>query len=202
MGSEMCIRDSSIDIEFVTAKPMVFYKMAEVTHKTNLLGAYNYMNIAAAYAVGTYFKVEKKSLSEAINNYQPDNMRSQLLLNGSNQILLDAYNANPDSMRVALNNLKSFEGDKIAILGDMNELEDSEFEHLQLLQEVDLLKLKMIIIVGPQMALIKSNFPKIKWFATSTKVAQFIRGLYFEKTTILIKGSRSIELERVVSSFN
>ena len=140
---------------------------------------YNYINIAAAYAVGAYFKVEKKSLLEAINSYQPDNMRSQLLLNGSNRILLDAYNANPDSMRVALNSLESFVGDKIAILGDMNELEDSEVEHLQLLQEVNLLKLKMIIIVGPQMALIKRYFPKIKWFATSKEAAQFIKELSF-----------------------
>ena len=192
----------SLDIKFVAARPTVFYKMAEVTYQTHLIGVYNYINIAAAYAVGAYFKVEKKSLLEAINNYQPDNMRSQLLLNGSNRILLDAYNANPDSMRVALNSLESFMGDKIAILGDMNELEDSEIEHLQLLQEVDLLKLTMVIIVGPQMALIKRYFPKIKWFATSTEVAQFIRGLSFEDKTILIKGSRSIELERVVSSFN
>ena len=192
----------SVDIKFVAAKPMVFYKMAEVTHQTHLFGAYNYINIAAAYAVGTYFKVEKKLLTEEINSYQPDNMRSQLLLHGSNRILLDAYNANPDSMRVALNSLKSFSGDKIAILGDMNELKDSEVKHLQLLQEVDMLKLKMVIIVGPQMALIERYFPKIKWFATSKEVAQFITGLSFEHTTILIKGSRSIELERVVSSFN
>ena len=129
-------------------------------------------------------------------------MRSQLLLNGSNRILLDAYNANPDSMRVALNSLESFVGEKIAILGDMNELEDSEVEHLQLLQEVDLLKLTMVIIVGPQMALIKGHFPKIKWFATSKEAAQFIKELSFADKTILIKGSRSIELERIVSSFN
>ena len=61
----------------------------------------------------------------------------------------------------------------------MNELKDSEVEHLKLLQEVDMLKLKMVIIVGPQMALIKRYFPKIKWFATSKEVSQFIRGLSF-----------------------
>ena len=72
-------------------------------------------------------------------------MRSQLLLKGTNQILLDAYNANPDSMRVALNSLDAFEGDKVAILGDMNELEDSEAEHFQLLQEADQMGLRMII---------------------------------------------------------
>ena len=129
-------------------------------------------------------------------------MRSQLLLKGTNQILLDAYNANPDSMRVALRTLDAFEGDKVAILGDMNELEDSEAAHLQLLQEVDLLELKMIITVGPQMALIKDHFPETKWFATATEASHFIRGLSFERTTILIKASRSIELEIVISSFN
>ena len=192
----------SVDMEFVNAQPMVSYSMSEVTHQTHLLGAYNYMNIAAAYAVGTYFKVDLESLFEAVNNYQPDNMRSQFLLKGSNQILLDAYNANPDSMRVALSSLKSFEGDKFAILGDMNELEESQAAHLQLLQEVDLLELKMVIIVGPQMALVKNHFPEIKWFATAKDVAQFIRYLSFEHSTILIKGSRSIKLESVLSAFN
>tara|TARA_X000001036_G_C20681334_1_gene806005 strand:- start:768 stop:2039 length:1272 start_codon:yes stop_codon:yes gene_type:complete len=192
----------SVDMEFVNAQPMVSYSMSEVTHQTHLLGAYNYMNIAAAYAVGTYFKVDLESLFEAVNNYQPDNMRSQFLLKGSNQILLDAYNANPDSMRVALSSLESFEGDKFAILGDMNELEESQAAHLQLLQEVDLLELKMVIIVGPQMALVKNHFPEIKWFATAKDVAQFIRYLSFEHSTILIKGSRSIKLESVLSAFN
>ncbi|MAJ52312.1 MAG: UDP-N-acetylmuramoyl-tripeptide--D-alanyl-D-alanine ligase [Flammeovirgaceae bacterium] len=192
----------SVDMEFVNAQPMVSYSMSKVTHQTHLLGAYNYMNIAAAYAVGTYFKVDSESLFEAVNNYQPDNMRSQFLLKGSNQILLDAYNANPDSMRVALSSLESFEGDKFAILGDMNELEESQAAHLQLLQEVDLLELKMVIIVGPQMALVKNHFPEIKWFATAKDVAQFIRYLSFEHSTILIKGSRSIKLESVLSAFN
>ena len=105
-------------------------------------------------------------------------------------------------MRVALSSLESFEGDKFAILGDMNELEESQAAHLQLLQEVDLLELKMVIIVGPQMALVKNHFPEIKWFATAKDVAQFIRYLSFEHSTILIKGSRSIKLESVLSAFN
>ena len=189
-------------MKFVAAQPMMSYERAEVTHQTHLLGAYNYMNLAAVLAVGTYFKVEEELLLDAVNNYQSDNMRSQLLLKGSNQILLDAYNANPDSMRVALNSLDAFEGDKVAILGDMNELEDSEAVHLQLLQEADQLGLKMIIIVGPQMALIKDRFPEVKWFGTATEVAHFVREMSFEHTAVLIKASRSIELEMVVSSFN
>ena len=192
----------STDMVFVAAQPMVSYERAEVTHQTHLLGAYNYMNLAAAYAVGIYFEVEEESIIDAVNNYQSDNMRSQLLLKGTNQILLDAYNANPDSMRVALNSLDAFEGDKVAILGDMNELEDSEAAHLQLLQEADQLGLKMIIIVGPQMALIKDRFPEVKWFGTATEVAHFVREMSFEHTAVLIKASRSIELEMVVSSFN
>ena len=192
----------STDMVFVAAQPMVSYERAEVTHQTHLLGAYNYMNLAAAYAVGTYFEVEEKSIIDAVNNYQSDNMRSQLLLKGTNQILLDAYNANPDSMRVALSSLESFEGDKVAILGDMNELEDSEAAHFQLLQEADQMGFRMIITVGPQMALIKDRFPEVKWFGTATEVTHFIREMSFEHTAVLIKASRSIELELVVSSFN
>jgi UDP-N-acetylmuramoyl-tripeptide--D-alanyl-D-alanine ligase len=190
------------DMVFVAAQPMVSYERAEVTHQTHLLGAYNYMNLAAAYAIGTYFEVKEESIIDAVNNYQSDNMRSQLLLKGTNQILLDAYNANPDSMRVALRSLESFEGDKVAILGDMNELEDSEAAHFQLLQEADQLGLTMIITVGPQMALIKGCFPEVKWFGTATEVTHFIRKMSFEHTAVLIKGSRSIELELVVPSFN
>ena len=192
----------STDMVFVAAQPMVSYERAEVTYQTHLLGAYNYMNLAAAYAVGTYFEVEEESIIDAVNNYQSDNMRSQLLLKGTNQILLDAYNANPDSMRVALRSLESFEGDKVAILGDMNELEDSEAEHFQLLQEADQMGLRMIITVGPQMALIKGRFPEVKWFGTATEVTHFVREMSFEHTAVLIKASRSIELELVVSSFN
>ena len=192
----------STDMVFVAAQPMVSYERAEVTYQTHLLGAYNYMNLAAAYAVGIYFEVEEESIIDAVNNYQSDNMRSQLLLKGTNQILLDAYNANPDSMRVALRSLESFEGDKVAILGDMNELEDSEAEHFQLLQEADQMGLRMIITVGPQMALIKGRFPEVKWFGTATEVTHFVREMSFEHTAVLIKASRSIELELVVSSFN
>ena len=192
----------STDMVFVAAQPMVSYERAEVTYQTHLLGAYNYMNLAAAYAVGIYFEVEEESIIDAVNNYQSDNMRSQLLLKGTNQILLDAYNANPDSMRVALRSLESFEGDKVAILGDMNELEDSEAEHFQLLQEADQMGLRMIITVGPQMALIKGRFPEVRWFGTATEVTHFVREMSFEHTAVLIKASRSIELELVVSSFN
>ena len=192
----------STDMAFVAAQPMVSYERAEVTYQTHLLGAYNYMNLAAAYAVGTYFEVEEESIIDTVNNYQSDNMRSQLLLKGTNQILLDAYNANPDSMRVALRSLESFEGDKVAILGDMNELEDSEAAHFQLLQEADQMGLRMIITVGPQMALIKGHFPEVKWFGTATEVTHFVREISFEHTAVLIKASRSIELEGVVSSFN
>ena len=192
----------STDMVFVAAQPMVSYERAEVTYQTHLLGAYNYMNLAAAYAVGIYFEVEEESIIDAVNNYQSDNMRSQLLLKGTNQILLDAYNANPDSMRVALRSLESFEGDKVAILGDMNELDDSEAEHFQLLQEADQMGLRMIITVGPQMALIKGRFPEVKWFGTATEVTHFVREMSFEHTAVLIKASRSIELELVVSSFN
>ena len=192
----------STDMVFVAAQPMVSYERAEVTHQTHLLGAYNYMNLAAAYAVGTYFEVEEESIIDTVNNYQSDNMRSQLLLKGTNQILLDAYNANPDSMRVALRSLESFEGDKVAILGDMNELEDSEAAHFQLLQEADQMGLRMIITVGPQMALIKGRFPEVKWFGTAIEVTHFVREMSFEHTAVLIKASRSIELELVVPSFN
>lgn len=100
---------------------------------TNLLGAYNINNLLVAVLIGRFFSVENEDIKEALSNYKPNNSRSQLIVKENLQIIADAYNANPSSMKAALTNFLSIrsELDKLMILGDMNELgEDSETEHL------------------------------------------------------------------------
>ena len=80
--------------------------------KTNLVGAYNFPNVFAAVCIGRYFKVDDEKIKKAIENYQPSNSRSQLIKQGSNTIILDAYNANPSSMKAAIENFAALKGDK------------------------------------------------------------------------------------------
>ena len=98
-------------------------ELKKTTIKTHLVGGYNFHNIAAALAVGTYFKRSPLQLKKGIEAYIPANNRSQIIKKNSNEVLLDAYNANPSSMEVALENFKDIQNqNKLAILGDMFEL--------------------------------------------------------------------------------
>jgi len=122
---------ASTFIEQVVANPLVELQFHGLTVKSNLIGLYNANNISAAIAIGSYFSVEDVAIKEAIESYIPENNRSQLLTKNSNEILLDAYNANPSSMLVALQNfLQLDKSNKVIIIGDMFELgEESLAEH-------------------------------------------------------------------------
>src|SRR4026207_1640174 len=104
---------------------------------TQLVGDYNLPNVLAAVATGKLFNVPERKIKEAIENYSPSNSRSQLLHQGSNKIILDAYNAKPSSMKLAIENFSKFPGDKILILGSMAELgSESEKEHSLLVDQI------------------------------------------------------------------
>ena len=122
---------ASTFIEQVVANPLVELQFHGLTVKSNLIGLYNANNISAAIAIGSYFSVENVAIKEAIESYIPENNRSQLLTKNSNEIILDAYNANPSSMLVALQNFLQLEkSNKVIIIGDMFELgEESLTEH-------------------------------------------------------------------------
>lgn len=166
-------------------------------HRTHILGTYNFTNIAAAIAVGKYFEV--KNAYQAIDEYIPDNNRSQMMKLGSNQIILDAYNANPSSMQAALENLDGMaKNTKIAILGDMKELGDfATKEHQDILKLGAKLDLDYIYTAGQDFCQSR-NSSNIRAFKDINELAIWLKNHPISGATVLIKGSRSMEMEQLV----
>ena len=167
--------------------------------KTNLYGEYNFYNILAAICVGTSLGVPTKKINAAIEGYTPENNRSQLLATPSNQLILDAYNANPTSMRAALENFSRIKDrSKMAILGDMLELGDeSESEHALILALLDGLEIGQVVLVGPMFARANSagRFPS---FADVSAAAAWLENYPVKGCSVLLKGSRRIGLEKLI----
>ncbi|MCU0428501.1 MAG: UDP-N-acetylmuramoyl-tripeptide--D-alanyl-D-alanine ligase [Cytophagaceae bacterium] len=194
-----------VHIELLEASPVLIYKDSSgKAHTTQLAGAYNLTNIAAALCVGKYFKVDEAKAHAAIAAYTPDNMRSQWISRGSNQIILDAYNANPTSMKFALENLQQLSAStKVAVLGDMFELGDeSEMEHRTLGKQLATLKLDHILLCGKQMRAANEECPSALWFASREELNQFLKNTRIEHATWLIKGSRGMGLEKIVDAIS
>lgn len=165
---------------------------------TNLAGIYNFYNVLAAYTIGHFFEVPNNEIKLAIENYIPTNSRSQLIKRESNTIILDAYNANPSSMDVAITNLCSIEGQKIAILGAMKEMgEFSKKEHQLLVENCINSSISIIAFVGKEFEFIEPS-ARIKYFETTEEAKDWFLMSYFKDSTILIKGSRSMTLEKII----
>lgn len=166
---------------------------------TKLIGDYNFENVAAAIAVGTYFKVPASAIIEALESYTPSNSRSQVIESGKNRIIMDAYNANPVSMQAAIKNFGNICSKKsMLILGDMRELgKDSEHEHQAILQLIEKHTYNKVYLVGPCFhALCKGT----TWtaFENADQLGNFLKEHPVEGFDILVKGSRGIQLEKIV----
>ncbi len=171
-----------------------------VEMQTQLLGLHNFHNLMTAIALGTYFKVPAAKIKAALEAYTPSNNRSQLLQRGSTTILLDAYNANPSSMLPALKMLQGLPpGRKVAILGDMLELgAESGKEHRALLRQAARMSFDELVVVGPEFAKTAFARYKARHFADTAAAKAWFDRQNFNQTTILIKGSRGIRLEKLV----
>ena len=174
-----------------------FFKGFTGRIQTSLVGAYNLPNVLAAVAVGKYFKVADEKIKHAIENYSPTNSRSQLVQKGSNKVILDAYNANPSSMKAAIENFAKTEGDnKILALGAMAELgKDSIEEHKNLIQEISKYKWKYVLLVGGDF--MKTEHP-FKQFNRPADAGEWLKKENIEHTYLLVKGSRSMQMEKVL----
>jgi UDP-N-acetylmuramoyl-tripeptide--D-alanyl-D-alanine ligase len=166
--------------------------------KTNLVGEYNFSNVLAAVTIGNYFKVPSEKIKTAIENYAPSNSRSQLMEKDGNRFILDAYNANPSSMKAAIENFAGMQvQNKILMLGAMAELGDeTKQEHEALLDLLKKYDWKEVVLVG-------ENFPKgsdrFHHFENSEQAKQWFTNQQFQDAYILIKGSRSIAMENILS---
>ncbi len=166
--------------------------------ETQLVGDYNLPNVLCAVAVGKYFNVPDTKIKTAIENYAPSNSRSQLIERGSNKIILDAYNANPSSMKVAIENFaKLHVKNKILLLGGMMELgEDSINEHEALVQLIQQYQWLQVVLVGGDFKNIQHPF---LFFGNSLEAKEWFNQQQFENSSFLIKGSRSMQMEKVLS---
>ena len=168
--------------------------------QTNLIGVYNFENIAAALCIGKYFKVDAAAANKAIAAYTPGNMRSQVVRKENRTIILDAYNANPSSMKAAVENLATMNADrKVLILGDMFELEDeAEKEHQALGKLVQDLLFSEVYLCGKLMKVAQLEIPSAKHFEKKEDLIEVLKANDFAGATILVKASRGIGLEAVV----
>jgi UDP-N-acetylmuramoyl-tripeptide--D-alanyl-D-alanine ligase len=176
-------------------------KPFDVTIQTNLTGNYNLDNVLVAVAVGNYFGVSVNDIKGAIENYQPSNQRSQIIRKEDATIVLDAYNANPSSMQVALENFnKSFQGFKIIALGEMLELGiESEQEHFRIGQLIKETNPQQIILVGRNFKNVAASL-NANYFENSVQATEWLKSNLPESFTILIKGSRGSKMEKLLEA--
>ena len=193
-------KNANIKIDDVYANPMVKISFENTTIQSHLIGLYNANNINAAITIGKYFEVPNNQIKEALENYIPENNRSQLIKKGTNEIILDAYNANPSSMQVAIENFKQLNhNNKIAILGDMFELgKESLKEHKK---TVALLKGESNIttyFIGKDFYSNKIKESNIHFFEDFKSFSTYLKSIQTTDSLILIKGSRGMALERTL----
>jgi UDP-N-acetylmuramoyl-tripeptide--D-alanyl-D-alanine ligase len=173
---------------------------------SQLVGDYNLPNILCAVTIGKYFGVPDQKIIAAIENYAPSNSRSQLIQQGTNHIILDAYNANPSSMKVAIENFAKIKANrKIVMLGGMMELgEESIAEHQALIQQLIALGFTEVVLVGGDFAHTKDALPNTEnthfiYLANALEAREWLKQLNPQDSYILVKGSRSINMERVLT---
>lgn len=188
--------------EIVESTPFISFSYSRKGYtspeiKTRLVGGYNFYNLMAAVCIGLYFEVSDENIARSLESYVPTNNRSQLLKTSKNEIILDAYNANPSSMDAAVENLQAQKADlKYALLGEMRELGITGLEEHQML--IDKLKsfgLNAILVGGGFKTCDKKDF---RWFENSIDLMDYLRNNPIQNALILLKGSRAVAMERVI----
>jgi len=167
--------------------------------QTTLVGDYNFPNVLAAVAIGKFFGIDDKKIKSSIENYIPSNSRSQLIEKETNKIILDAYNANPSSMKLAIENFAKLKvNNKILMLGAMAELgEESLNEHQEILDLIKKYDWEKVVLVGGDFLKLDSSF---LLFKSSSEAKEWLQQQHFTNRYFLIKGSRSMQMEKVLEN--
>jgi UDP-N-acetylmuramoyl-tripeptide--D-alanyl-D-alanine ligase len=168
--------------------------------QTQLTGAYNFENVAAALCIGKFFGVDASKANSAVAAYTPSNMRSQVVRKGSNVIILDAYNANPSSMAAAIENVSAMNATKkVLVLGDMFELEEeAEKEHRAIGKLIKDKGFENVYLCGTLFRAALSELPNAKHFDKKDLLIEELKKNPITDATILVKASRGIGLEAIV----
>ncbi|WP_396196293.1 UDP-N-acetylmuramoyl-tripeptide--D-alanyl-D-alanine ligase [Flavobacterium sp.] len=195
--------NSDVYIANVQANPMVSVDYKGLPIHSHLIGIYNAHNINAAITIGHYFKVNDDAIKTALENYIPENNRSQLIHKNGNEIILDAYNANPSSMHAAIANfIQLQQSPKIAILGDMFELgTESPSEHKKVVTQLEKETDITVYFIGNDFYAQRQSNPHLHFFENFTAFTDGIQTKIPTNSLILIKGSRGMALEKTLDLF-
>ncbi len=176
------------------------YAGVNYTVETKLIGSYNVENVLCAATIGLAFEIEANRICEAITSYEPQNNRSQLVETGRNKVVMDAYNANPSSMKVALTNFSQLnETNKVMVLGAMKEMgDDSLIEHESLVAQAATVGCDFVFFVGKEFTDIEMPNVNMKAFLNKNELLEFFKLHPIKASTILVKGSRGNQLERIL----
>ena len=181
------------------SKNCISIKYNEESIVSNIYGDYNFENISIAIAIGCYFKIGVEQIKKGVESYLPENNRSQILKKRNNTIILDAYNANPSSMNLAISSFENINTtNKMIIAGDMFELgQESNKYHQQIINYLEKSTNTLTYVVGVNFC--KTNHSKkIKSFPSTKELINNISKLNISNYSILIKGSRTMQLEKIV----
>ncbi|WP_420385528.1 UDP-N-acetylmuramoyl-tripeptide--D-alanyl-D-alanine ligase [Roseivirga sp.] len=188
--------------ELITSQPEVEFKTNSGKKvRTHLSGTYNYENICAALCIGKYFEVNESEAIAAVSNYLPENNRSQVIQHGNHTIYLDAYNANPTSMSLSVQNFAAVQGYKVVILGDMFELgEAAPEEHTAIGELTAQLDFDQVIFCGELMKDASKANSEAQYFKEKADLETYLKAEQWPASSILIKGSRGMSLETLLNS--
>ena len=188
--------------KLIDASPFVRFEHEKTIVQTQLPGEYNYNNFITAYTIGLHFGVDESDIIAALESYVADNKRSQIINWESNTVIMDAYNANPTSMSVALDNLSSMEASsKWAVLGDMLELGNySTEEHQSIAEKAESLHLEGLCLVGEEFSKCSTKNPNTVKVKHVEQAAEWLKNAAPKKALLLLKGSNSIKVDKAIQT--
>ncbi|WBX98314.1 UDP-N-acetylmuramoyl-tripeptide--D-alanyl-D-alanine ligase [Chryseobacterium gambrini] len=188
--------NSDYQFELFSEQNFVGLKYKDQKAVSKLTGEYNFTNLCAAASLGLHFGIDFENIKNAIENYTPTNMRSQIVKKEGKTLVLDTYNANPSSMTASLHNFITFEGSKTIIIGDMLELgEESTVEHQNILKIAHDLGFNEIITVGKHFKAVNNSS---KSFENTAELVEYLGLNKIKSENILLKASRGISLEKAI----